>query len=211
MGRETGCESRWLPQFVRNPESSSAAPKSRFVVRQRGLDQGRVHWRQLFALRDAPHETLANLSINRPFTRLLGSTRVENLSRSCRAARWSREQFDSVAEASQFADHLARPHFLGLDADRWPAFFVAHALVQNLPDQPTQPVRDRPDGLGMAEAWDDAAIYDGEDRPLGLDGGIGGLIEDAAHLTIALGAAMAEVHAGTLLVAGTGAHPGGEM
>ena len=54
---------------------------------------------------------------NRPFTLLLGSTRVENLSRSCRAARWSREKFDAIAEASQFADHLARSHLLRLRAD----------------------------------------------------------------------------------------------
>jgi hypothetical protein len=31
---------------------------------------------------------------------LLGSTRVENLSRSCRVARWSREKFDAVAPAT---------------------------------------------------------------------------------------------------------------
>jgi hypothetical protein len=37
------------------------------------------------------------------------------------------------------------------------------------------------------------------------------LIEDPAHLAIAFGAAMAIVHAGTLLVAGTGPHPGGKV
>ena len=36
--------------------------------------------------------------------------------------------------------------------DRRPALFVANALMQDLPDQSTQPVRDRPDGLGMAAA-----------------------------------------------------------
>ena len=62
-------------------------------------------------------------------------TRVENLSRSCRTARWSREQFDAIAEASQFADHLARSHLLRLGADGRSAFLVAHALVKDLPDQ----------------------------------------------------------------------------
>jgi hypothetical protein len=41
-----------------------------------------------------------------------------------------------VAETSQFADHLASPHFLRLGTDRRPA------LVQDLPDQSTQPVGD---------------------------------------------------------------------
>ena len=35
--------------------------------------------------------------------------------------------------------------------------------------------------------------------------------EDAAHLAITFGAAVTVVHAGTLLVAGTGTHPGGKM
>jgi hypothetical protein len=32
--------------------------------------------------------------------------RVEDLSGSSRAARWSREKFDAVPETSEFADHL---------------------------------------------------------------------------------------------------------
>jgi hypothetical protein len=71
------------------------------------------------------------------------------ISSSCRTAGWRREQLDSVPEASQFADHLARPHFLGLDADRWPAFFIADALVAQLPNQTAQ------------------AMGDGADRPRG--------------------------------------------
>ena len=42
------------------------------------------------------------------------------------------EQLDAVPEASQFANHFARPHFLGFEADRWPAFFIADALVEQL-------------------------------------------------------------------------------
>ena len=45
------------------------------------------------------------------------TTRVENLSRSCRAARGSLEKFDAVAKTSQFADHLARSHVLRLGAE----------------------------------------------------------------------------------------------
>ena len=76
-----------------------------------------------------------------------------------------REQFDAIAERSQFADHLARPHLLSLRADRWAAFFVPNALVQNLPNQTTEPVGDRADGLGVSKAWDEPTIHDGEDRP----------------------------------------------
>src|SRR5687767_6486751 len=84
------------------------------------------------------------------------------ISRSCRAARWSGERFDVIAETSQFADHLARTHFLRLCADGRSAFLVPHALVcaasttlagrfncrralvQDLPDQSTESVGDGP-------------------------------------------------------------------
>lgn len=140
-----------------------------------------------------------------------GSARVENLSRSCRVARWSREKFDAVAEASQFPDHLARPHLLRLGTDGRSSLLVAHALVQDLPDQSTEPMGDSPDGLRMAKPRDEPTIDHGEDGPLGLDGGIGRLIEDASHLPVAFGAAVTVVHTGTLLVAGTRAHPGRQM
>jgi hypothetical protein len=55
-----------------------------------------------------------------------------------------------VTERSQFTDHLARPHFLRLHADGGTAFFVTNALVQNLPDQTTEPVGDPANGLGVA-------------------------------------------------------------
>jgi len=79
-------------------------------------------------------------------------SQVENLFRSCRAARRSREKFDAIAETSQVADHLARSHLLRLGADRRPAFLVPYALVQDLPDQSTQPVSDGTDRLRILEA-----------------------------------------------------------
>ena len=84
-------------------------------------------------------------------------------------------------------------------------------LVKNLPNQTTEPVGDGANGLGVPEAGNEPAIHDGEDGALGLHGGVGGLIEDPAHLSIALGAAMTVVRAGTLLAPGTGAHPRREM
>jgi hypothetical protein len=55
------------------------------------------------------------------------ATRVENLCRSCRAARWSRKKFDAVVQTSQLADHLARSYVLRFCADGWPAFLIANA------------------------------------------------------------------------------------
>src|SRR5262249_782060 len=111
----------------------------------------------------------------------------------------------------QFADHLARPHLLRLHGDGWAAFFVANALVQNLPDQTTEPVGDGTDRLGVSKTRDEPAIHDGEECPLRFHRGVGGLILDAAHLSIAVGAAMTVVDAGTLLIARARAHPGCEL
>jgi hypothetical protein len=77
--------------------------------------------------------------------------------------------------------------FLASTLTAGPALFVAHPLVQDLPDQSTQPVVDRAGCLGMSEAWDDPTVHDGKDRPLGLYRPLGRLIEDAPHLAIAFG------------------------
>ena len=68
---------------------------------------------------------VAELDLEVPLT-VDGRARVENRSRSCWAARWSRKQFDMIAETSQFADHLARPHLLRFFADGWPALLVSN-------------------------------------------------------------------------------------
>src|SRR4051794_40905394 len=132
-------------------------------------------------------------------------------SRSCRVARRSRAKFDAVAETPQFADHLARSHLLRLVADSRPALLVADALVQNLPDQTTEPVGDSSDGLSVPKARDEPTIHNGEDGALRLHRGVGGLIQDASHLPVAFGTAVTVVDTRTFLVAGTGAHPRGEM
>ena len=86
-----------------------------------------------------------------------------------------------------------------------------NALVQNLPDQTTEPVGDGTDGLRVSKARDEPAVDDRKDRPLRLHRGVGGLIQHAAHLSIAFGAAVTVVDAGTLLIARSGAHPGREL
>jgi hypothetical protein len=53
-------------------------------------------------------------------------------------------------------------------ADGWPAFLVPNAFVEDLPNQTTQPVGDGADRMGVAEARDEPAIHDREDRTLGL-------------------------------------------
>jgi hypothetical protein len=74
------------------------------------------------------------------------------------------EQLDSGTRGFAVRGSSCAPHFLGLDADRWPAFFVADALVQIFQINDTA-MGDGADRLGMAEARDDPAIHDGEDRP----------------------------------------------
>jgi hypothetical protein len=74
-----------------------------------------------------------------------------------------------------------------------------------------EPVGDGSDRLSVSKTRDEPAIHDGEDRPLRFHGGVGGLIQDASHLAIALGAAVTVVHAGALFIARACAHPGGEL
>ncbi|HUF19204.1 MAG TPA: hypothetical protein VMP00_00465 [Burkholderiales bacterium] len=92
---------------------------------------------------------------------------------------WSREKFDAIAETSQFADHLARSDLGGRGADGQSSLLVAHALVQDLPDQSTEPVGDGANGLRMAKPGDEPKIHDREDGALRLDRGVGRLIQDA--------------------------------
>jgi hypothetical protein len=74
------------------------------------------------------------------------------------------------------------------------AFFVLGSLVKNLPNQTTEPMRDRTVGLCVSEARDETALYDGEDCALGIHRGVRGLIQDTPHPPISLRAAVAVVH-----------------
>ena len=57
------------------------------------------------------------------------------------------------------------------------AFLVQDAVVQDLPHQTTEPVRNRADGLRVSQADDQAAVHERKDTAFGLDGGVGRLIE----------------------------------
>src|SRR5438552_3652019 len=98
--------------------------------------------------------------------------------RSCR--------LDPVAESSEFPDHSRRALLLRPFADGWAAFLVTDSLMQDQPDQATMSMGNHPDGLLMSQARDIAVIDNLEDTSFGLYGGIGGLIENAPHMAVAL-------------------------
>jgi hypothetical protein len=124
---------------------------------------------------------------------------------------WRGSEFDAVAEASEFPDHLGRPPLRPFPRDRRAAFLVHDALVQDLPDQPTETMRDGSDGLGVPQAREQTTIHELEDTAFRLHGRIRGLIEHPSHLAVAVGRAVAVVHACGLFIAGTGPHPRGQM
>jgi hypothetical protein len=64
-----------------------------------------------------------------------------------RAARRKIGRFDLVAEGSELPNHLGSACLLGFGAHFWAAFFITDIVVQNLPDQPANPMRDGPGGL----------------------------------------------------------------
>ena len=60
-----------------------------------------------------------------------------------------------------------------LAADLGAAFLIVNSLVENLPDQTTQTMGNRPDGLREAQARNQAPKHKLEVTPLGLDGRVG--------------------------------------
>ena len=106
------------------------------------------------------------------------------------------------SKAAQFPDHLGRPPVRALFRDGWTAFLVRDALAQNLPHETTEPMCVRADGLDVSQTDHEPAIHELEDTALGLDRRVRRLIEDAAHLTIAMRGPTAVIDAGALAVAG---------
>src|SRR5260370_25798824 len=117
---------------------------------------------------------------------------------------------DPIDEPSELPDHSCRAPLFRLFGDGWAPFFVADALMQDQPDQPTLSMGYSSDGLVMSQTRDRAAIHNFEDASLGPGCSVGRLIEKAPHVTVALRAPMAVVHGCTLLIARASAHPRGE-
>ena len=120
-------------------------------------------------------------------------------------------RFNSIAEPSELSDHSRSASLFVLFTDRGAPFFVANSLVEDLPDETTVPMRNRPNSLFVSEARYHTTIDNLEDSSFSLYGGVGSLIENAPHVTVALRGSVTVVDARALLVAGAGAHPRREV
>jgi len=74
--------------------------------------------------------------------------------------------------------------------------------MQNDPDQPAEPMGNRPDGLLVSQARHQAAIHGLEDASFGFDRGVGTLIENTPHVAVAFRGAVARGNLRTLFVSG---------
>jgi len=79
--------------------------------------------------------------------------------------------------------------------------------MQNDPDQPAEPMGNRPDGLLVSQARHQAAIHGLEDASFGFDRGVGTLIENTPHVAVAFRGAVARGNLRTLFVSGACANP----
>jgi hypothetical protein len=68
----------------------------------------------------------------------------------------------------------------------WAAFFITDIVVQNLPDQPANPMRDGPDGLLVFQAHLQTAKHYFEYASFHFYRGVGSLIQNAPHGAVAL-------------------------
>ena len=83
--------------------------------------------------------------------------------------------------------------------------------MQNYPDQVTEAIRNYADRLVMSQAGNKTTIQDLENASLAFNCGIRSLIENAAHLAVALGRVSAAVHARALVLTWTCSYPRGEL
>jgi hypothetical protein len=83
--------------------------------------------------------------------------------------------------------------------------------MQNYPDQVTEAMRNYADCFVMSQAWHQTTVHDLEDAPLAFDSSIRSLIENAAHLAVALWRVPAAVHARALFLSWACPYPRGEL
>src|ERR1700758_1715577 len=92
----------------------------------------------------------------------------------------------TVAQASEFADHAGSAVAFRLRANGGSAFLIANALAQDLPDELRQAVSNRPNRFLVLHTGFEAANRYFEDITFRFNGGVRCLIENAAHVTVAL-------------------------
>ena len=140
--------------------------------------------------------------------------RVEN-TRSSKAwgsgglCRWRHRCDHLVSGPLQFSDHFRQTPSLALGAYRGTAFFIAHSLVQNLPNETAQAVSNGPDRLLVFQARLQALKDYFKNASLHLDGGVCGLIEEPAQSAVAFGRTATARLPGADFLARANSHPGG--
>src|SRR5690349_1591930 len=103
-------------------------------------------------------------------------TDTEHMSNSLRAVEWApilRQPgskispvswvscgLHAISKASQFFDHLGGARCSGLLTHRRAVFLIAHALMQNLPNEAAQTMSNCPDSLLEAETRQQTAKHD---------------------------------------------------
>jgi hypothetical protein len=112
--------------------------------------------------------------------------RVENHFESCRALRLGTYELNPIAKASKIPDHLSGTLLLPLASDSRTTLLILNALVENLPNQSAQPMRDRADGLSKTQSRHQSLKHQLKNTAFGLHSSIGRLIEYATHLAVAL-------------------------
>src|SRR5437660_5134019 len=86
--------------------------------------------------------------------------RVEKPVRSGRSIRRKGSAFNAIAKGFEFLDHANGAGALGFGSDRGSSFLVADPFMQNLPEQPAEPMGDGPNGLLVSQARQQAAKGD---------------------------------------------------
>ena len=99
---------------------------------------------------------------------------------------WQRRCY-LVSGLLQLFDHFHQTRPLALGAYRGTAFFIAKSLVQNLPNETAQAVRNGPDRLLVFQARLQALKDHFKNASLPLDCGVCGFIEQPAQSAVAFG------------------------
>src|SRR6266851_8460770 len=132
-------------------------------------------------------------------------SKIPPLSR--RIADLNSQGFDPIAKVSELADHSCSARLPRPFANGRTPFLITDPAMQNYPDQPAEPMGNRPDGLLVSQARHQAAIHDLEDASFDLDRGVGTLIENTPHVAVAFRGAVARGHLRALFVSGACANP----